>query len=84
MSDVVFDTRLDARTLLEASAGTGKTYALAGLFVRAVIADGRRVAEILAVTYTVAATRELRARVRDRLQQAARLAAQWQRGDAAT
>ena len=34
MSDVVFDTRFDARSLLEASAGTDKTFALVGLFVR--------------------------------------------------
>ena len=32
MSATVFDTPLDARSLVEASAGTGKTYALAGLF----------------------------------------------------
>ncbi|WP_159016884.1 UvrD-helicase domain-containing protein [Cognatiluteimonas profundi] len=83
MSDAVFDTRLDARTLLEASAGTGKTWALAGLFVRAVIVGRRRVPDILAVTYTVAATRELRTRVRARLQQAATLALHWQPGDAA-
>src|SRR5690606_13844655 len=83
VSDVVFDTRLDARTLLEASAGTGKTFALAGLFVRAVIVGRLRVPDILAVTYTVAATQELRGRVRARLQQAAALAAQWQPGDPA-
>ena len=83
MSDVVFATAFDRRTLLEASAGTGKTHALAGLFVRAVIVGRRRVAEILAVTYTVAATQELRARARMRLQQAALLAARWQPGDPA-
>ena len=37
MSATVFDTPLDERSLIEASAGTGKTYALAGLFARAVI-----------------------------------------------
>ncbi|HZW17429.1 MAG TPA: exodeoxyribonuclease V subunit beta [Luteimonas sp.] len=83
MSDVVLDTRLDARTLLEASAGTGKTFALGGLFVRAVIVGRLRVPDILAVTYTVAATQELRGRVRARLQQAAAMAAQWQPGDPA-
>ncbi|WP_242111660.1 UvrD-helicase domain-containing protein [Luteimonas aquatica] len=77
MSEAVFDTRLDARSLIEASAGTGKTYALAGLFVRAVIERRLRVPQILAVTYTVAATQELRARVRRRLERAQALAAQW-------
>ena len=41
MSAVVFDTPLDARSLIEASAGTGKTFALVGLFARAVIVDRR-------------------------------------------
>jgi exodeoxyribonuclease V beta subunit len=81
MSDAVFDTPLDACSLIEASAGTGKTFALAGLFVRAVIAGGLAPRQILAVTFTVAATQELRARVRLRLQQAARLLAGWQPGD---
>ncbi|HZX76012.1 exodeoxyribonuclease V subunit beta [Lysobacter sp.] len=83
MSATVFDTPLDARGLIEASAGTGKTYALAGLFARAVIVGRLRVPQILAVTYTVAATQELHERVRLRLQQAAELAQQWREGDAA-
>src|SRR5690606_11074357 len=84
MSDAVFDTPLQGCSLVEASAGTGKTFALAGLFVRAVIERRLAPAQILAVTFTTAATQELRARVRLRLQQAAQLAAQWQAGDAAT
>lgn len=81
MSDPVFDTDLQQRSLVEASAGTGKTYALAGMFARAVIVDRLRVPQVLAVTYTVAATQELHARVRLRLQQALALAQQWQDGD---
>ena len=77
MSAVVFDTPLDARSLIEASAGTGKTFALAGLFARAVIVDRRRVPEVLAVTYTIAATQELHERVRRRLQAAVELARHW-------
>lgn len=80
--DPVFATPLDARSLIEASAGTGKTYALAGLFARAVIVGRLRVPQILAVTYTVAATQELHERVRLRLQRAAELAAKWRQGDA--
>jgi exodeoxyribonuclease V beta subunit len=81
MSATVFDTPLRARSLIEASAGTGKTWALAGLFARAVIVEKLRVPQILAVTYTVAATQELHERVRLRLQQAATLARGWQVGD---
>ena len=83
MSDAVFDTPLAGASLIEASAGTGKTFALAGLFVRAVVERRLQPQQILAVTFTVAATQELRARVRLRLQQAAALAAGWQPGDPA-
>ena len=52
---------------IQASAGTGKTYTLADLATR-FIAEGRASAsELLIVTFTRAATDELRARVRDRL-----------------
>ncbi len=57
---------------IEASAGTGKTYALAGLATR-YLAEGRvSTAELLMVTFTRAATGELRSRVRERLVEAAR------------
>jgi len=70
-----FDFAADAQILIEASAGTGKTFALAGLFVQAVIVHRLRVADILAVTYTEAATQELRRRVRERLVLAAQMTA---------
>ncbi|HEX2029529.1 MAG TPA: UvrD-helicase domain-containing protein [Nitriliruptorales bacterium] len=57
-------------TVLEASAGTGKTYTIAGLVAR-YVADGLRLPELLVVTFTRAATAELRERVRTRLVQAA-------------
>jgi exodeoxyribonuclease V beta subunit len=53
-------------TLLEASAGTGKTYAIAGLAAR-YVAEGTPLDQLLVVTFTRAATGELRERVRDRL-----------------
>ena len=54
-------------TVLEASAGTGKTYTIAGLVTR-YVAEGRaRIDQVLAVTFGVAATSELRTRVRERL-----------------
>ncbi|MFP4350656.1 MAG: UvrD-helicase domain-containing protein, partial [Desulfococcaceae bacterium] len=45
--------------LLEASAGTGKTYTIAGLFVRLVLEENIEVNRILVVTFTEAATEEL-------------------------
>ena len=51
-------------TLLEASAGTGKTYALARSFLRLVAEKGVEVGKILTVTFTTAATEELRERIR--------------------
>jgi exodeoxyribonuclease V beta subunit len=54
-------------TLLEASAGTGKTFSLAGLILRLVAEEHIPIKQILAVTYTIAATAELRERVRERL-----------------
>jgi exodeoxyribonuclease V beta subunit len=57
-------------SLIEASAGTGKTYAITALFVRLIVEEDLSVREILAVTYTEAATEELRHRVRQTLVQA--------------
>ncbi|MEC3956038.1 UvrD-helicase domain-containing protein [Nocardia sp. CDC153] len=53
-------------TVLEASAGTGKTYAIVGLAVRFVAEMGVDVSELLLVTFSRAATQELRERTRDR------------------
>lgn len=61
---------LDGTNLIEASAGTGKTYTITTLFVRLLLERGLAVSEILVVTYTRAATAELRERIRSRLRQA--------------
>ncbi len=61
------DAPLDGMTLIEASAGTGKTWTITGLYVRLILERGLRVDEILVVTYTKAATAELRQRIRARL-----------------
>ncbi|MBB5917147.1 exodeoxyribonuclease V beta subunit [Nocardia transvalensis] len=53
-------------TVLEASAGTGKTYAIVGLAVRFVAEVGVDVSELLLVTFSRAATQELRERTRDK------------------
>lgn len=67
--------------LIEASAGTGKTFTIAALYVRLVLGHGGQHAflqgrvltppEILVVTFTDAATKELRDRIRARLAEAA-------------
>jgi exodeoxyribonuclease V beta subunit len=53
-------------TVLEASAGTGKTYTIAALAAR-YVAEGTPLHELLLVTFTRMATGELRERVRERL-----------------
>ncbi len=65
---------LDAQTvplagtnLIEASAGTGKTWTISWLYLRLVAVYGLSVDQILVVTYTEAATAELRDRIRKRL-----------------
>ena len=63
----VFDllnTPLEGSNLIEASAGTGKTYNIVGLFVRLILEKELTVRDILVVTYTIAATDELRDRIR--------------------
>jgi len=58
---------LDGKRLIEASAGTGKTYTIAGLYLRLLIERKLTVTEILVVTFTEAATQELRGRIRQRI-----------------
>jgi exodeoxyribonuclease V beta subunit len=53
-------------TVLEASAGTGKTYTIAALAAR-YVADGLPLERMLLITFTRVATGELRDRVRERL-----------------
>lgn len=64
---------LAGNLLVEASAGTGKTYAITTLFVRLIVERGLGVDEILVVTFTEAATAELRGRIRGRLRDAVRV-----------
>ncbi len=61
------EVALAGTNLIEASAGTGKTYAIATLYVRSLLETEARVENILVVTYTRAATAELRDRIRRRI-----------------
>ncbi|MEE2695874.1 MAG: UvrD-helicase domain-containing protein, partial [Cyanobacteriota bacterium] len=56
--------------VLEASAGTGKTYALSHRVLREVGENGRPIDQILVVTFTRAAAAEIRRRIRSRLEEA--------------
>ncbi len=58
---------LGAPVLVEASAGTGKTHAITTYFVRAILEHDLSPEQILVVTYTKAATAELRVRTRKRV-----------------
>lgn len=55
--------------LLEASAGTGKTFSIEHIYVRLIL-ESIEAEQILAVTFTRAATRELKARIRANLEKA--------------
>ncbi|WP_217542405.1 exodeoxyribonuclease V subunit beta [Vibrio metschnikovii] len=70
---------LHGARLIEASAGTGKTFTIAGLYLRLLLGHGNAdtrhptpltVDQILVVTFTEAATAELRDRIRQRIHQA--------------
>ncbi|MDP5254906.1 MULTISPECIES: exodeoxyribonuclease V subunit beta [unclassified Vibrio] len=70
---------LHGTRLIEASAGTGKTFTITGLYIRLLLGHGDEgarhpmpltVDQILVVTFTEAATAELRDRVRRRIHQA--------------
>ncbi len=54
-------------TLLEASAGTGKTFTVAALVARYVAEQGVPLDQLLVITFGRAASQELRERVRDQL-----------------
>ncbi|MDF7667177.1 exodeoxyribonuclease V subunit beta [Orbaceae bacterium ESL0727] len=72
----LFTLPLTGRSLIEASAGTGKTYSLTFIYLRLLLAIGQncykrplKVDEILVVTFTKAATQELHSRIRKNIYQ---------------
>ncbi|HBX55240.1 exodeoxyribonuclease V subunit beta [Pseudomonas sp. UBA2684] len=70
MSSASLDLLQDSftgRSLIEASAGTGKTWTLTALYARLLLEKQLNVSQILVVTFTTAATAELRERIRLRL-----------------
>ena len=70
-----FDTPLrPGSSLIEASAGTGKTYTIAMLVTRLVVEHGLMPEQIIVTTFTRAATAELKERIRRRLYEALHVA----------
>ncbi len=68
-----FSFPLYGASLIEASAGTGKTYTIVNLYIRLLLGHGCEplgVEQILVVTFTNAATGELKERIRQRLRKA--------------
>ncbi|HEX2796637.1 MAG TPA: UvrD-helicase domain-containing protein, partial [Immundisolibacter sp.] len=61
---------LAGRHLIEASAGTGKTWTIAALYLRQLLQNRREPGQMLVVTFTEAAAAELRERIAARLLEA--------------
>ena len=59
--------KLNGKYLIEASAGTGKTWTLTGIVLRLLIEAKRAPEHIIATTFTRAAAAEMRQRIHDRL-----------------
>lgn len=64
--DKLGEIDLDAHAVIEASAGTGKTYTLEHLIIDVVLETGTPIDQILVVTFTRRATAEMTERVRQR------------------
>lgn len=79
--DLALDLPLHGVQLIEASAGSGKTHTLAGIYARLIAECGLSAKQILVVTFTKAATEELKARLRERLTLCADVAARIAAGE---
>jgi exodeoxyribonuclease V beta subunit len=66
----IINSPIDGRNLIEAGAGTGKTYTISRIFLRLLLERQLEISSILVVTFTEAATEELRRRIRIILQEA--------------
>ena len=62
------DLPLTGKHLIEASAGTGKTWTLTGVVLRLIVEGGQPCERIIATTFTRSAAAEMRQRIRERLQ----------------
>ena len=64
----VLDVNLAGKNLIEAAAGTGKTYSIAIMVLRWILNTNNPIDSVLAVTFTKAATAELKERILDFLE----------------
>src|SRR5699024_2005268 len=64
-----FDIPLSGINLIEASAGTGKTYNITSIYIRTLIEKPVTVDQILVMTFTKAATKELKDRLLKRMRE---------------
>lgn len=67
--ETLFDIEWSPRILIEASAGTGKTYTLTALYVRLLVEKKLDVDQVLVMTFTKKATAELKERIFKRLKE---------------
>lgn len=67
--DVLAKIPLDRHTVIEASAGTGKTYTLEHLLIEILLRTEATIDQILVVTFTEKATAEMRMRIRRKLEE---------------
>ncbi|HOP30962.1 MAG TPA: exodeoxyribonuclease V subunit beta [Spirochaetota bacterium] len=65
-------TPLEGTNLIEASAGTGKTFTISMIYLRLIVEMGLRIDQVLVVTFTLPATMELRLRIRNVISEALR------------
>ncbi len=68
------DLSAGGRSLIEASAGTGKTWTIAVLYLRLILEHDLSPRQIIVTTFTKAAAQELRERLRNKLRWAERIA----------
>ncbi len=68
----LLNASLAGSKLIESSAGTGKTFAIASLYVRLLLERRLQVRQILVVTFTEAAAADLKRRIRARLEETSR------------
>ena len=65
--EIDINTQTGGTHLIEASAGTGKTFGIASLFTRLIVLENIKIEKIAVLTFTKAATAELKTRLRSRL-----------------
>lgn len=63
----VAHSQLDGINLIDADAGTGKTYTIEGIFLRLILEKSLSIDQILVVTFTEAVTNELKLRIYQKL-----------------